>query len=319
MKIRNNAGMFFFLAFVCLAGCSKKDTGTPGNGNGGNTSYGSGTLYFDWATEGLLKIDLSTGSKATVLPENTGRYGWDISLDGKKMLQCTEAPGNDYDANLYTLTNIADGTIITQFKYYPAGGDYTIPYLSPDASLIAVAPTYDDGLVIMDLQGHVQHNLTSYKGVKLGSTVVWMPDGTLLFSAGNGLYRTNKTFNAATLVKQLNFDSWGDVTASRDGSKIVLKGGNHIWLMNADGTNLVQVTQSSAVEAAPVFSPDGRFLLIGTQYHQTGPFGYIWDLAIIPADGQQYNVDDGADKRVTPVIAKGDRSAQASDGNMEWR
>jgi hypothetical protein len=37
-----------------------------------------------------------------------------------------------------------------------------------------------------------------------------MPDNTLLFRQDNNLYRTNKEFTKATLVKTFNFDDWND-------------------------------------------------------------------------------------------------------------
>jgi Tol biopolymer transport system component len=308
---------------ILLAACGKKNDGGGigggGNGGGGGGSLGAGTIYVQWATDGIQKISLQTGVESTVMPENTSLHSYYIGQDGKSMLTSADAPGTDYDANLYTLTNLSDGTIISQFKYYPAEGDYTSPTLSPDGSTIAVPPTYDDGLVIMDLKGNVSHNITSFQGKKLASTVVWMPDKTILFTTSDGLFRTNAAFTQASVVKQFNFASWGDIAASPDGTKIALAGGNHIWMMNADGTNLVQVTNSTEVETYPVFSPDGKYLLVGTNYRESLAASWLWNLAIIPADGKQYNVDPGADKNVVPVIPKGQNTAQGGDGSMYWR
>jgi len=318
------------LVFVLLlAACGKKDNGVGGGGNnggggngggqGGRGALGAGTIFVEWATDGIQKIDLNTGVESTVMPENTSLHNYYISQDGKSMLASTNAPGTDYDANLYTLTDLSNGTIQAQFKYYPASGDYTSPTLSPDGATIAVPPTFDDGIVIMDLKGNVSHNLTGFNGKKFSNTVVWMPDKTLLCATADGLLRTNAAFTQASLVKAFTFADWGDVAASPDGTKIALKGGNHIWMMNADGSGLVQVTESTQVEALPVFSPDGKWLLVGTNYHQTGAFAYIWNLAILPADGKLYNVDQGADKNVVPVVPKGQSMVQAGDGRMFWR
>ena len=252
------------------------------------------------------------------MPENTGLYGWDISWDGKKMLQSTKAPDQDYDANLYTITNLSDGSILVKFKYYPTGGDLTSVDLSPTSTLILVHPTYDDGIVILNLQGKVLHNLVSFQGKEIESGI-WMPDETLLFTTENGLYRTDKNFAQAMLVKQINFDSWGQIAVSHDGAKIAMYASNHIWMMNADGSNLAQVTESDKIETQPVFSPDGKYLLIGTNYHQSGPFGHVFNPTIIPADGNKYNVNDGADKRVVFVKAKGETNKEFGDGNMVWR
>jgi len=322
MKITN----IVLAALILLASCSKKGDGGNSGGNGGGTTgsgtgttTGAGAIFVDWATDGIQKINLSTGVKSTVMPENTSLHSYYISNDGKSMLTSADAPGTDYDANLYTLTNLSDGTIITQFKFYPEDGDYTSATLSPDGKLIATEPNYDNGIVIMDLKGNILHNLTSFNGKKFNYMVVWMPDNTLLFSTSDGLFRTNAAFTQGVLVKQFTFAEWNDIAASPDGTKIALKGGNHIWMMNADGSGLAQVTTSTQVEAYPVFSPGGKYLLIGTNYRQAGAFAWLWDLAIIPADGKTYNVEPGADKNVVQVIPKGTTQVQSGSGGMFWR
>jgi len=129
-----------------------------------------------------------------------------------------------------------------------------------DGSTIAVPPTFDDGIVIMDLKGNVSHNLTSFNGKKFTNAVVWMPDRTLLCATADGLFRTNAAFTQASPVKAFTFADWGDIAVSPDGTKIALKGGNHIWMMNADGSGLVQVTTSTQVEALPVV-PKGQTMV----------------------------------------------------------
>jgi Tol biopolymer transport system component len=307
--------------FFCLCSCSKKDDPSPQPGGG--KGYGvSGSVMFNWATEGILKIDLATGVRSTVLPENTSRYGWDISRDGKKILQSTEDP-DDLDANIYTYSDISSGAIVSQFKYYPDGTtDITNGYLSPDETMVAIQPDFDYGIVILDMHGKELYNLTGFAGQKFGHStqIVWMPDNSLLFTIDQSIYRTNTDFTKATLIKTLNFESWGDLSVSPDGKKIAFDGGNHIWMMNSDGSNLVQVTDSDDQEKNSAFSPDGKYLLVGTDWHVTGPFGSIWYLAIIPADGQKYNVNKEADKRVIFIKdSESSNGGQACDGYMYWR
>jgi len=314
-------GMWIVAGLSCwLMACSKKDDPAPHPG--GDNGYDiPGAIIFDWATEGILKIDLETGTRSTVLPDNTARYGWDISRDGKKILQSTEDP-DDLDANIYTYSNISDGTVVTQFKYYPAGStDITNGYLSPDETMIAVQPDFDNGIVILDMHGKILYNLTGFGGKQFGhgTQIAWLPDNSLLFTIDKSIYRTNTDFTKATLIKTLNFESWGDMSVSFDGKKIAFDGGNHIWMMNSDGTGLVQVTSSDSQEKVSAFSPDGKYLLIGTDWHVTGPFGSLWYLAIIPADGKECNVNKGADKNVIFIKDTKDGGGQACSGYMCWR
>jgi len=307
------SGVFFSLL---LYACSKTDNdiSTPEE-----TKLGTGTIYYDWATDGLLKINLENGVRSTVLPGNNSRYSIDISKDGAKILTASHADDQDYDANVYTYMSIANGNIIAKFKYYPTDGDLTSPLISPDEKMIAVPPTYEDGIVILNMEGKILHHLSAFAEKKITGQILWMPDNTLLFRMDNTIYRTNTTFTQANLIKQLTFNEWSDMEVNPDGTKIAFRGGNHIWMMQSDGSDLKQITISDNQENYPVFSPDGKYLLIGANYHSTGPFGHLWYLTIIPADGQQYNVNEGADQRVVSVIANGESRPEASDGGMFWR
>lgn len=310
----------YWLALVLLlTACSKKNDNDDNNTMPGNefAGIGAGILYYNWATDGSIKLDLKTGVRGTFLGYNTRLTSWDVSRDNTLLLTVTDA-GSDYDSETYTITNIKDNTIVSKFLKATGYANYTFPTFSYDKTRILVPPTDDDGILIMDLQGKILFNLVSFQGQELGS-VVWMPDNTILFNVGNSLYRSNKEFTTATLVKTLNFASWGNFSVSPDGSKIALQGGNHLWMMNADGSNLTQITESNSIEVVPVFSPDSKYLLVGSDYTITNQWGRYWYLDIIPADFNKYNFDKGADKRVIPVIAKGETSAEPSDGNIRWR
>jgi hypothetical protein len=315
--------LYWIALILFVSACSKSkgddDDQTPPPGTGtGSSQLGAGIVYYNWATEGILKVDLKTGVKGQALMNNTRRNGWDISRDNTLLLEVTD-DSQDYDAEIYTITNIKDGTLVSKFKKLTGYANHTFPNLSYDKKLILVPPTDDDGIMLLDLRGNILFNLVSYQGKELDGAVEWMPDNTFLFRQDNNLYRTNKEFTKASLVKTFNFDDWNDFTVSPDGSKIALRGGNHLWMMNADGSNLTQITESNKKEVLPVFSPDSKYLLIGYDYTITGTFGRYWHMAIIPADFGKYNVDKGADKRVIPFIAKGETRAETSDGIMLWR
>src|SRR5947208_1175227 len=101
---------FCWIALVLIfSACSKNksDDGNNGNNNGttgtgGSAQLGAGIVYYDWATEGALKVDLKTGVKGTFLAYNTRRNSWDVSQDNTWLLESTDDPDN-YDGEVYTI------------------------------------------------------------------------------------------------------------------------------------------------------------------------------------------------------------------------
>src|SRR5207237_5979088 len=63
---------------------------------------------------------------------------------------------------------------------------------------------------------------------------------------------------------------------SPDGSKLAFILGEHVWTMNTDGSNAVQLTTSSGKETWPVWSPDGKWIAV---------FNNAVDIVIIPSGG----------------------------------
>jgi len=310
------------LAILCsLAACSKSNTDT---GNGGGARLGSGSIYYDWSEGAGLaityKLDLNTGVRSKALAYNADRHAWDISRDGNTMIQSVADP-DDYDGEIYRFIKMSNGQTIAEFKKKGTElSSFTEPLFSPDMTKIAVPPTFDRGLLILDMNGKLLNEIVTIGGRKIKGHISWMPDNSIICTVDNTVYRLNNTYTYGDVVARLPFSDWNHVTASNDGSHIAFAGGKHIWLMNADGSNMVQVTTSNKEEGYPVFSPDGKYLLIGTEYYGEGNALQHWELTIIPADGQQYNVEDGADKRVVQIKLQDSNSEQENCNDiMEWR
>jgi len=312
-KLIRKTAVYTLLTLILFTSCKKNETGIPAP-----LKKLPGTIYFQWADEGIFSIDMASGSKSTLLPYNVKRNGWDVSRDNKYLLQITDAPDQDYDASQFTITNLSDRSIVSQYKYYPQGGSIVNASLSPNGKLIAVDPTFKEGIVVTDLQGKRIAHIAAVNDEKVEGNPIWMPDNTVLFKHKDMLLKANSDFTNADIIKKLDFADWGMPAVSPDGKKIAFKASNHIWLMNSDGSDMKQITVSSAVETYPQFSPDSKYLLIGTDYHVTGPFGSIWYLKIIPADGRQYQVDDGSESEgVIPVQLE--KQLEAADEAMRWR
>nr|WP_068888723.1 PD40 domain-containing protein [Pedobacter panaciterrae] len=303
-----------------LSACSKKGDDGPID----SSHFGSGNLYYDWS-EGaglavVYKLDLNNASRSKALAYNANRHAWDVSRDGNKMIQSLADP-NDFDSEIYRIINMSNGQTISEFKKPGTElSSFTEPIFSPDMTLIAVPPTFDRGLLILNMQGQLIKEVVTIGGNKIKGHISWMPDKSILCTVGNTIYRLNNSYTYGNIVSTINFSDWNHVTVSNDGSKIAYAGGKHIWLMNADGSDLKQISTSNNEEGYPVFSPDGKYLLIGSNYLGEGNAIQRWELTIIPADGQQYNVNDGVDKRVIPIKLKNSESTQElCNYIMEWR
>ncbi|MBE8712202.1 TolB family protein [Sphingobacterium hungaricum] len=310
---------FFFIAFL-LVGCSKED--------GPESSIPSnlkGTLFFDWADEGTLSIDATTGVKATFLPINSKRNGWDISRDKEWILTASKTSIWNDDIT-FVISKMSNGEIVNQFDYTPlnGGSGFHSGILSPDKTLIAIAPTFEAGWVLLKTDGSLLGHIDAINGEKpaRGSAIIWLPGNSLLLTHKSSIIRLDPPYSSGKLIKEMNYEDWGDLTVNASGTKIALAANKHIYMMDIDGNNFVQVTESNDREVLPEFSPDGNYLLVGTDYTPSGTFSAIWRLKIIPADGNTYNVDPIHQNSpgVIPVIANGDETIQAaSNRGMLWR
>ena len=103
------------------------------------------------------------------------------------------------------------------------------------------------------------------------------------------------------LVSTRTVPSW-----SPDGSKIVLKragsGEYAIWVMNADGSGLVRLTDELYDNSDPTFVPDGKHILYASQ---KGGYSAIWIM----------NVDGSNKRRLTPAALEAASPDVSPDGS----
>ena len=313
--------IFTILIFI---GCSKnegQDITAPGN----YPSDLKGTIYYNWATEGTLQITLPGGTGGDFLPYSTKLNNFDISRDNKSKLTVVNASSLGNDNILFTISDIQTGDILEEFTYNgPGRSAYNKGYLSPDNSLILVTSNQkEDGITILKRNGEYVTRLLDINGEPAGifETILWLPGNHLLLTHGDYIIRLAPPYTSGTLVKEMNYQDWGKLTVNVAGTQLAMNIAKHIYTMDIDGTNLKQVTVSNFTESVPVFSPDGKYLLVGSHYRQSGPMGHVWELKIIPNDGQQYNTDpvEANSPEVIPVIWKGKDRIEFSGGQMIWR
>lgn len=301
-----------------LAGCSKKDN----NDNGMRRHNLKGHILHQYTSD-VKKINAATGDESAFFSYSAySNVGWDLSRDGTLRIMAEREAGV-YDRTRIMLINVADGTIIKDFDYIPPRGNNTnnMGELSFDNSLILIEPDYDNGIVILNTDGEQLHQLDAINGQALstGDRATWLPDNSILICFDNRyILRTDPPYTSLSLVKEMNYESWGNLRVSNSGTRLSMYINNHVYTMDVDGNNLTQVTESNGEEIFGEFSPDDRHLLIGADYfHAPASRNSHWFLKAIPADGKKYNMDDGPG--VIPIVPNGSSHTVRANGVTRWR
>lgn len=180
---------------------------------------------------------------------------------------------------LYTMN--ADGSDTTQLTHDAALEES--PAWSPDGSKIAFD---DDGIEVMNADGSGVTRLSS-----TGYCPYWSPDGSKIVlcapnqTSGKGDIYTMRP-DGTGLQDLTNDPNYSDSypVYSPDGSRIAFvrfpsDSTAAIWIMNADGSSIVQLTSSSEFSNYPSWSPDGsRIFFYGSR-------GGVYDVYSMKPDG----------------------------------
>ena len=189
-----------------------------------------GILYVAERGENLVICHMNPdGSDQTDLTDSAGAAMWPVwSSDGTKIAFMSRI-GTNLDISVID----ADGSGEQRLTYDPAWDMF--PVWSPDGNSI-VFQTNRDGnneIYVMDADGTGQTNLTRYS--KLDGWPSWSPDGTRI------LYYSMQsvTLHIEEIEPKLAMENL------------------EVVVMDADGTDVVNLSRNSATDQLPVWSPDG--------------------------------------------------------------
>src|SRR5690606_7803714 len=98
-----------------------------------------------------------------------------------------------------------------------------------DNSLIMLQPDFDNGIVIMDTEGEVRYRLDAINGTALTirDRAIWLPDNSILVAFDDRyLLKSSAPYTSLTLVREMNYEQWGNMRVSMDGQRLSLYIGN---------------------------------------------------------------------------------------------
>ena len=193
--------------------------------------------------------------KLTTIPGD-GDSGIGVSLDRSTIAFVSDRDGQQ---KLYTMNS--DGT--GQMKVPNTLSGDSAPSLSPDGLRVAFAA--NSNVWVMDIDGTHRVNLTNNGGDN--QAAAWSPDGSHIAycsrrSTGDAcvmwmMYPDGSHQHQVTTIEV------GGITWSPDGRELVFSTMFHsdIFIVNADGSDLMQVTHSGLSPFAPQWTPDGNDIL----------------------------------------------------------
>ncbi len=186
-------------------------------------------------------------------------------------------PGRKYVWKVYPTFDIfsakPDGSDLTRLT--DAEGYDAEPTFSPDGSRIVFTSSRTGDLEIWDMKpdGTDQRQLTDIPGYDGGA--FYSPDGKLIcFRAGR------PTGAALEEYKELLKDDK------------VQPGKLEIYVMNADGTNIRQITNDGKANWCPFFHPSGKKIIYASNKDSKSPRKPNFDLYLV-------DIESGEEKRIT--------------------
>lgn len=208
------------------------------------------------------------GSNITQLTNNSDRYwspAW--SPDGSRIAFTSKRDG---DREIYVIK--ADGSNVIQLTInsddYDGG-----PEWSPDGSKVMFTfdRNWDSEIYVMNADGSNLTQLTDNSDID--QVPVWSPDGSKIAFASDrdgyvDIYVMNADGSNVTQLTYIPDVSKRRIAWSPDGSKIMFISISprdpvtfeihfDIYVMNADGSNLTQLTDDFGMNENPAWSPDG--------------------------------------------------------------
>ena len=183
---------------------------------------------------------------------------------------------------------------------------------SPDGTRIAYVSNALGGIkiLVMDADGSDQRRLTSTPDSIVEDSPVWTPDGSrIVYSSASSIWIINAD---GSDPRQLTSGDTRDnqPAVSPDGTAIAYRSagrrGADIYLMSIDGQQQRPLRETSELEMAPVWFPDGQLAYLSQQGSRRNPLQVVMRVNLTTA---------GTPTQVTPSRISVQGYAISADGN----
>lgn len=137
------------------------------------------------------------------------------------------------------------------------------PAWSPDGQKIVYNGYGDSELWVMGAALGVNQHMIYDASASIAQMAAWSPDGTKIAfrDGGNVLVMNADGTGTPDIITLAYLGHWSEPSWSPDGSKLAIRGrelgAEDIYTINADGTNLTQITTNPAYDGQPTWGPTG--------------------------------------------------------------
>jgi Tol biopolymer transport system component len=227
----------------------------------------------------VMNLDGSGVTRLTNDPNDDGMASW--SPDGSKIVFQSMRNGVNYQ--VYSM-NADSSNQVNLSNNSSSEGE---PSWSPDGTKIAYASDRDhagyDSVYVMNSDGSNQHAITFSTGTLEDTQPVWSPDGSRIAFVS--------TRNSTTETWQETDDDGNVITKSR------LHLNKEVYVMNADGSGHVRLTNDPANDDSPSWSPGGLAILFRSDRERDccDPTAQIWSMNVDGTNQANLSNDNNGD------------------------